>query len=142
MMPMVAAWLTLARAGVLAAPPAPPAACVVHGAATLSCFGVNRTDSTALLQGAIEMLSIRALTIDRVGSPWIVRPIYITRANLSIVLEPGTVLLAKQDEFHGPQDSLLTLRGATNIAITGGQGSRLQMRRADYAVPSWCVLIV
>ena len=49
----------------------------------------------------------------------------------------GVVLLAKQNEFHGPQDSLLKIEGAHNITVHGQPGSLLHMRRADYAVPSW-----
>jgi hypothetical protein len=32
------------------------------------------------------------------------------------------VVLAKQDEFHGPDDSLLKLEGAHNITVTGRPG--------------------
>ena len=66
-----------------------------------------------------------------------VRPLFIRRHNLAVVFAAGVTLLAKQDEFHGRDDSLLTIRGAHNISLLGRRGSSLRMRRADYAVPSW-----
>ena len=65
------------------------------------------------------------------------RPLYITRHNLAVVFAEDVVLLAKRDEFHGPDDSLLKLEGTHNITLQGRPGSVLKMRRADYAVPSW-----
>ena len=120
--------------------------CVVNGAATASCFGFNATDSTELLQAALNLETIRTLTVDapvgcnaaRGGScVWIVRPLYITRHNLLVIFEEGVTLLAKRDEFHGLDDSLLKLEGAHNVSLLGRPGSALKMRRADYAVPSW-----
>ena len=114
--------------------------CVVRGAATASCFGCNATDSTDILQAALSMSSVSTLTIDRPPggqAAWLVRPLYITRHNLAVVLAEGVLVLAKQDEFHGSDDSLLKLEGAENITIMGRVGSAMRMRRADYAVPSW-----
>lgn len=114
--------------------------CVVRGAATASCFGYNATDSTDILQAALSMPSVSTLTIDRPPggqAAWLVRPLYITRHNLAVVLAEGVLVLAKQDEFHGSDDSLLKLEGAENITIMGRVGSAMRMRRADYAVPSW-----
>ena len=84
------------------------------------------------------MAAINTLAIDMPpnGHPcWVVRPLFITRHNLALVLAPGVVVLAKQDEFHGNYDSLLTVEGAHNISILGRAGSALRMRRADYALP-------
>jgi hypothetical protein len=111
-----------------------------NGAATATCFGFNATDSTEILQAALSMAAISTLTIDRPpngAKHWLVRPLYINRNNLALVLAPGVVVLAKQDAFHGEDDSLLKAEGAHNISILGGSGSSLRMRRADYAVPSW-----
>ena len=38
--------------------------CVVDGAATASCFGFDATDATEILQGALDLPSVRTLTID------------------------------------------------------------------------------
>ena len=35
------------------------------------------------------------------------------------MLEPGTVIQAKRGEFHGSQDSLFLIAGATNITLRG-----------------------
>jgi hypothetical protein len=66
-----------------------PHPCVIDGAAMLSCFGFNATDSTDILQAALHMESIRRLTVDLPSSghpAWLVRPLYITRHNLELIL--------------------------------------------------------
>jgi hypothetical protein len=119
--------------------PPPHHPCVIDGAATASCFGFNASDSTEIVQAALSMAAIDTLTIDRPpsGQHWLVRPLFITRHNLALILAPGVVVLAKRDEFHGNDDTLLKAEGAHNISILGQPGSSLRMRRADYAVPSW-----
>ena len=135
--------------------------CVVDGAATASCFGFDPNDATDILQGALDLPSLRRLTIDyppvphagAVSTPktptahndaavrWIVRPLTITRSNVVVVLQENVVLMAKRDEYHGNTDSLLTLDKVDNVSLIGQTGSRLEMRRADYAVPSWVSML-
>jgi hypothetical protein len=108
--------------------------CVVAGKAKASCFGVmNATDSTAMLQSALNS-NASELLIEHLGRPWLTRPLFVTTRNMRIVFAPGVKLLAMVDEFHGGSDSLLTLRGVSNVSIEG-QGAVLQMRRDDYASP-------
>ena len=49
----------------------------------------------------------------------ITRPLRINGSNRVIMLEPGTVIQAKRGEFHGSQDSLFLIAGATNVTLRG-----------------------
>eukprot|EP01050_Picozoa_sp_SAG11_P018977 SAG11_NODE_2954_length_2815_cov_2.853093_1_plen_254_part_00 len=107
------------------------------GAALASCFGFNASDATDTLHAAFGSGAAR-LTIDSVqGQPWLVRPLILANVSgLHIALAAGVAVLAKQDEFHGLDDSLLRVADVDGVVISGGSGSRLSMRRDDYAVPS------
>ena len=57
--------------------------CVVQGVAAASCLGFNATDSTAILQAALDLPTIQTLVIDLpptcdavrgVNCAWVVRP--------------------------------------------------------------------
>ena len=109
--------------------------CVVNGTARASCFGTNASDSTDILQAALSSGASTVL-IDDIGKPWIVRPLFVTTNDSSIIFGRNVRLLAKRDEFHGYNDALLSFRGVRNITVVGNNAT-LQMRRADYAVPSW-----
>ena len=109
--------------------------CVIGGKANATCFGnFDPADSTEVLQAAFNS-SAHELLIQNVGKPWIVRPLFVNSNDMRIVFEAGTELLAKRDEFHGHQDSLLTIIGMHNISILGNKAT-FRMRRDDYAVPS------
>eukprot|EP01050_Picozoa_sp_SAG11_P026877 SAG11_NODE_6597_length_1281_cov_1.949239_1_plen_267_part_01 len=93
--------------------------CVVGGKANTTCFGkFDPEDSTEILQAALNS-SARELLIQNMGEPWIVRPLFVNSNNMRIVFEVGTELLAKRDEFHGYQDSLLKIIGMHNLSIVG-----------------------
>ena len=109
--------------------------CVVNGTARASCFGTNASDSTDILQAALSSGASTVL-IDDIGKPWIVRPLFVTANDSSIIFGRNVRLLAKRNEFHGYNDALLSFRGVRNITVVGNNAT-LQMRRADYAVPSW-----
>jgi polysaccharide pyruvyl transferase WcaK-like protein len=110
------------------------AACVVNGRANASCFGSNATDATEILQAALSS-NASYLLIDDIGRPWIVRPLFLSKAtDMVIELQPRVHILARRDWFHGEQDSLLQISQAKNLTINGN-GALLQMRRDDYAQP-------
>ena len=94
---------------------------------------MNATDSTEMLQSAFDS-NATELLVDYLGRPWLTRPLFLTARDMRIVFAPGVKLLAMVDEFHGPDDSLLTLRGVSNVTLDGN-GAVLQMRRDDYASP-------
>ena len=124
------------RAHATALPLARPraTACVVDGRAKASCFGSNATDATEILQAALSS-NASYLLIDDIGRPWIVRPLFLSKVTDMVVeLQPRVHILARQDFFHGNQDSLLQISQAKNLTINGN-GALLQMRRDDYAQP-------
>ena len=128
-------WLAaLASAGGAASALAAPS-CVVGGRAKASCFGsADPLDSTATLQAALSS-NASHLLIDDIGHPWIVRPLLLFEVHdMVIELQPQVHILAKSDEFHAPQASLLKIVQARNLTINGN-GALLQMRRDDYAQP-------
>lgn len=107
------------------------------GAALASCFGWNATDATDVLHAAFRSGAAK-LTIDSVGgNPWLVRPLRLANVSgLHVTLAAGVTILAKQDEFHGLDDSLLRLTNVSDVVLNGEPGSSLKMRRDDYAIPS------
>ena len=86
-------------------------------AVEVSCF--DPLDSTACLQSALIGPASVVTIPARGGQPWITRPLRINGSNREIILEPGCVIQAKRGEFHGSQDSLLLIAGATNITLRG-----------------------
>ena len=116
------------------APDALISKCVIDGHATASCFGSNETDATEILQAALSS-NASSLLIDDIGRPWIVRPLFLSKVtDMVIEFQPRVHILARQDWFHGSQDSLLQISQAKNLTINGN-GALLQMRRDDYAQP-------
>ncbi len=98
----------------------------------VSSFGYNPTDATECLQKALDS-GERQLVVDRQDGGWNVRPLKLTKGNVEIVLEPGVVIRAKKGEFVDGYDTLLSVEGATNVVIRGGEGSGIAMNKADYA---------
>ena len=97
---------------------------------TASSFGFDPVDSTEILQKALDS-GARKIVIDKQASPWITRPLF-GRSDCEIVFERGTEVVAKKGAFLGKGDSLLTLKCARNVKISG-YGAILRMHRADYA---------
>lgn len=97
---------------------------------TASSFGFDPTDSTAILQKALDS-GARKIVIDKQSSPWVTRPLF-GRSNCEIVFERGVEVVAKKGEYLGKNDSLLTLKCAENVKISG-YGAVLRMHRDDYA---------
>ena len=95
-----------------------------------SWWGFDAADSTAYLQAAINSGATK-LIVDKMPSPWIVKPVRAA-SNQHIVFEKGVVVLAKRGEFIGRTDRLLAVDGVENVRITG-YGAALRMWRDDYA---------
>ena len=109
---------------------------ILLAAVKASSFGFDPTDATAALQAAVDS-GESTVVVDRQASDWIVRPLTVARSDLELILEPGVVIRAKADEFHGRNDCLLRVTdGARNVTIRGGAGSRLEMDKDAYADPS------
>ncbi len=97
--------------------------------ANAAWWGFNKADSTEILQAAIDSGAPKVIVPFR-GDPWIVRPITL-RDNLELEFEPGVLVLAKKDEFHGGGDSLFSAIDKQNVTIRG-YGATLRMRKKDY----------
>ncbi|MDO4426358.1 MAG: hypothetical protein Q4D17_11425, partial [Planctomycetia bacterium] len=103
--------------------------------ARASWWGFSPVDSTEFLQAAINS-GVKTLIIDKQNSEWITRRLFCV-SNQEIILEEGTVILAKKGEFKGTADSLFTISLCENVTIRGekqdaGKSAVLRMRKADY----------
>ena len=97
----------------------------------VSSFGNNVQDATEFFQKALDS-GAKRVVVDRVGSPYIVRPLFV-RSNTSLIFEEGVQVLAKAGEFRDRFDALFTLHGVTNVMMRGlGKGATLKMRIKDY----------
>ena len=105
---------------------------VVSGAseiASAAWWGFDAEDSTEFLQGAIDS-GAKTVIVPYMGNPWVVRPINL-RSNLTLLFEPGVVVLAKKGEFKGRNDSLFLAVDETDMTLRG-YGARFVMRKEDY----------
>ena len=99
--------------------------------ARASWWGFDPEDATDALQTAIDS-GVPTLVIDKMASPWIVRPLFLA-SNQTIILQEDTIIEAKRGEFLGVRDALLTADDQSNIVITAqGKGALLRMHLADY----------
>ena len=103
-------------------------------AARASWWGFSEKDSTEILQAALDS-GVSVLTIDKQQSPWIVRPLKIP-SDIEVILDDEVTVEAKEGEFFGLVDSLLTITGE-NVTLRGGRGSVLKMRKRDYQNPPY-----
>ena len=88
-------------------------------------------DCTTALQSALNGSGCIAVGA-RGGVAWPTRPL-VLRSHSVVTFQPGSEIVAKAGEFHGPGDALFeTLAWTTNVSIVGW-GAVWRMRRADYA---------
>lgn len=99
-----------------------------------SSFGFDPVDSTEILQKALDS-GARKIVIDKRTSPWITRPLF-ARSNCEIVFARGVEVVAKKGAYLGRGDSLITLKRAENVKLSG-YGATLRMHRDDYAAPPY-----
>ena len=99
---------------------------------------------SVVLQSAIDRATVPGGggAVSLAPGVWEVVPI-VLRAHLLLELSTGTTIIAQRGAFHGGSDALLSAGcgpnpSVTNLTIRGapGGGSRLAMRRADYANPA------
>lgn len=130
----VRAWSTLpssrAAAAKAAAATCVPAAPGGDCSATSLCCAVcpDPTDCTTEVQAALDSA---AGTVVFSARTWIVRPLHLTRNDTTLVFAPGALVLAKENEFHGPNDNLFAAFATHNLTISGYRAT-WRMRRADY----------
>ena len=97
-------------------------------------WGFDAQESTTALQAAINS-GASQVVVAKMSGPWIVDKLTLA-SNQEIHFEPGVVVLAKKDAFHGKNDALFTASNKSNIKLVG-PGATLQMRRADYDSPAY-----
>lgn len=97
--------------------------------ANVSWWGFDAADSTAFVQAAVDS-GAKTVVIPYVGAPWVITPVTL-RGNLTLLFEPGVVVLAKRGQFQGTGDSLFTARDCENVTLRG-YGATLRMWKQDY----------
>ncbi len=97
--------------------------------ANVAWWGFDPADATRFLQAAIDA-GARTVLVPYMGAEWIVTPIKL-RSRLTLVFEPGVVVLAKKGAFKGKGDALFRASDASDITIHG-YGATLRMRKKDY----------
>ncbi len=100
--------------------------------ANVMWWGFNQTDSTAILQKAIDS-GAKKVVIPKTEKPWISGPLYL-RSNQEILLEPGAILQARDEKFVPIHNRLLNLNGVENVSISG-YGATIKMNRHRYILP-------
>jgi len=99
--------------------------------ANASWWGFDKTDATECLQNAINSGAAKVI-VDNTGSDWIINKPIKLAANQTIVFADGVVVQAKEDCFHGKNDSLFVASGLSNIEMIGEGKAVLRMRKEDY----------
>ena len=106
------------------------------GEVVVSSLGRDAEDATEIVQKALDS-GVSRVVLDRAGSPYIVRPLFV-RSNTEVVFEEGVEVLAKRGEFHDKFDALFTIARSTNIVLRGlGAGATLKMWIKDYQSPAY-----
>lgn len=108
--------------------------------AYVSWWGFDAEDSTRFLQSAIRS-GVPKLIVDRQASPWVTLPLFCV-SHQEIVLEEGTIILAKAGGFLGKGDSLFSILKCEDVTIRGEKSGSaattfLRMRKADYHAPPY-----
>ena len=113
------------------------ALCPAARGVNVSSFGFDASDSTEIIQRALDS-GVPTLLFDRQAGPWITRPL-VARSNQNLVFEDGVELLAKKGEFRGIRDYLLRCEGVSNLVIRGlgPRGGTFRMRKRDYQKPPY-----
>ena len=93
-------------------------------------YGFNGTDDTEALTTALRTTTADTLIVDRQVSPWISRPILVSRNDLVILFEPGAVVRQKSGAF-GDDDKLFRFVFCENITILG-YGASVLMNREEF----------
>lgn len=98
-------------------------------------YGFNETDSTSMLQDAINSGASKVI-IPNMGKDWIVNQTINIASNQEIILEPGVVIAAKRGCFKGRKEPLINVENKENVLISG-YGATLKMHKEDYMGASY-----
>ena len=99
--------------------------------------GWNPDDATECLQNAIDTGARRVMLHDwPADASWIVRPLFLTASNQTLVFQDGVDVVAKAGEFHGTGDMLMMAYIEHDIVLSG-YGATLRMHKDDYDGPGY-----
>ena len=145
-----AAWAALQLAVAAVAPP-PAARCPVRGGVVYvdECGdgfrardAAGQPDHTEVIQAALNSTAhtvvLRNLSA---ATPWVSRPLFVTRSDSTLRFEARAFLHAKRGRdcrragqptcFSGPWDSMLQVLAPRNVSIVGGTDATIRMWRQD-----------
>lgn len=133
--------------------PCPVVAGVVD--ASRCAGGFDPINSTLALRSALSSGAHTVRVPAMGGRPWFIAPIpgmdpicpidpkewghcpalhLFNLTNLTVILEPGTVLLAIRNEFHNPAADMIRMELCRNVSIIGVNAT-IRMWREDFADP-------
>lgn len=92
-------------------------------------WGFNSTDSTAILQAALNS-GISKLTISKQSTPWVISRTLNIPSNIEIIFEKGAEIQAKSGCFEKINEMLLQIMKRKNVKLRGP--GLITMRRGDY----------
>ena len=94
-----------------------------------STFGYNPVDATDALQAAISS-GASTVFVPNMGTPWTIRPVYLTSSNQEIIFEDGVLVQARAGYFYG-EANLFRISYKSNVTLSG-YGATFRMRKEDY----------
>ena len=101
--------------------PTESSACSEGGVLYADCLGFDPDDATDALQRALNASdpTVHQVVVRKMASPWTIRPVFFHRGNLRVVFEPGVIVQAKNDSFHGGDDALFMLKAPCPGPVCG-----------------------
>lgn len=90
----------------------------------------NKTASKDYLNKIINDTKYNKIVFTKQSEPWLVDPIFITRDDIEISIEPETIIGAKSGYKY--DERMFTIWGQDNIKITGNKGALLTMPMDKY----------
>ena len=96
----------------------------------LSSFNPGKDDATAAFEAAFAS-GAKKIIVDNPGFDYIVRPLFVP-SDTEVVFMDRVSVRAKKEEFKGPNDSLIRIRGQKNVILRGEGTVLLEMNKSDY----------
>ena len=98
-------------------------------------YGYDPVNATIFLQRALSDATADTLIFDAAPGPWTTEPLRLTRSNVTLIFEPGTLLRGISTSVlpgaFTTFESLLQINRADNVTILGG-GATFQMFKEEY----------
>jgi hypothetical protein len=92
-------------------------------------------DNTAVLQAALDS-EASTVIIDKITNGWTTGPLFLTRSNVQIIIEPDVMVRATDSGYPGLNDCLLTVADQSNVTISG-YGATIAMNKPAYTTGEW-----